>query len=124
MTTGEAGREDTWLTQPRAEDVDVAAVLHALADPARLEIAHILDERGEASCTSLGLPLSPSTVTHHLRTLRDAGVIATRAHGTARISRLRRDDLERRFPGLLPAILGASRPAGGRDAEPADRQGP
>ncbi len=87
-------------------------VLHALADPGRLEIVHILDTRGETSCTALGLPLSPPAVTHHIRSLREAGIIATRTHGTARLSRLRRDDLERRFPGLLTAILGASRPPG------------
>lgn len=108
MSPEQAGRQ-AWLTQPRVEDIDVGTVLHALADPARLEIVHILDARGETSCTALGLPLSPSTVTHHLRILREAGVISTRAHGTARLSRLRRDDLGRRFPGLLTAILGASR---------------
>ncbi len=99
-----------WLPQPDLDDLDVGTVLHALADPARLEIVRILDGRGEATCTSLGLPLSPSTVTHHLRLLRDGGVIATRTEGTTRVSRLRADELERRFPGLLASVLAADAP--------------
>jgi hypothetical protein len=37
--------------------------------------------------------------------LREAGVIEQRREGTARMSRLRRDDLDTRFPGLLDAVL-------------------
>ncbi len=102
---GAAG--DQWLDEADLGSVPVSTVLGALADPARLEIVHRLAERGEASCTSLGLPLSPSTVTHHLRILRESGLIATRVKGTARLSHLRMAEVERRFPGLLPAILGA-----------------
>jgi DNA-binding transcriptional ArsR family regulator len=104
------GDGEHWLEQADLATLPVSTVLDALADPARLEIVHTLAERGEASCTSLGLPLSPSTVTHHLRVLRESGVIATRVKGTARLSHLRADELERRFPGLLPAVLGAPAP--------------
>jgi DNA-binding transcriptional ArsR family regulator len=106
---GSTGGEQ-WLEQADLDAVPVSTVLDALADPARLEIVHRLAERGEASCTSLGLPLSPSTVTHHLRVLRESGLIATRVKGTARLSHLRTAELEGRFPGLLPAILGAPAP--------------
>jgi DNA-binding transcriptional ArsR family regulator len=44
-------------------------------------------------------------MSHHFRVLREAGVIATRNEGTTHINELRRDDLERKFPGLLVAIL-------------------
>jgi hypothetical protein len=40
--------------------------------------------------------------------LRLAGVIAQHDEGTRRISRLRRDDLEQRFPGLLDSVLRAA----------------
>lgn len=99
---------DARLPQPAMEDVEVETVLHALADPTRLAIVRILAARGETRCTALGLAQSPSTVTHHLRVLREAGVIATRVEGTARPSRLRRDELQHRFPGLLDAVLAAS----------------
>jgi hypothetical protein len=40
--------------------------------------------------------------------LRDAGIISQRQEGTARLSRLRTDDLDARFPGVLDAILQAA----------------
>jgi hypothetical protein len=40
--------------------------------------------------------------------LREAGVISQRQDGTARLSRLRSEDLGTRFPGLLEAVLHAS----------------
>jgi DNA-binding transcriptional ArsR family regulator len=49
--------------------------------------------------------VTKSTLTHHFRVLREAGVIEQREEGTARLNSLRRDDLDRRFPGLLDAIL-------------------
>ncbi|MGH7911464.1 MAG: ArsR/SmtB family transcription factor [Candidatus Dormibacteraceae bacterium] len=111
ITSGrEDARADVWLEQADLSSLPVSTVLDALADPARLEIAHLLAERGEASCTSLGLPLAPSTVTHHLRVLRASGLIATRVKGTARLSHLRTEELERRFPGLLRAVLDAAAP--------------
>ena len=51
--------------------------------------------------------MSKSTLTHHFRVLREAGVIEQRADGTARLNSLRREDLEQRFPGLLDAVLGS-----------------
>lgn len=43
--------------------------------------------------------------THHFRVLREAGVIEQQALGTSRLNSLRREDLDRRFPGLLDAVL-------------------
>ncbi|MFI9201355.1 ArsR/SmtB family transcription factor [Streptomyces sp. NPDC053048] len=97
-----------WLPEPDLADVEVGDVLQALADPVRLQIVRLLDRSGEGSCSTLELPVKRSTVSHHLRTLREEGVVSTRVDGNSRFSRLRRDDLERRFPGLLDAILGAT----------------
>jgi DNA-binding transcriptional ArsR family regulator len=100
--------EDTWLPQPELAEVDIGTVLQALADPVRLQIVRLLDATGEGSCTSLEVPVKRSTVSHHLRTLRESGLVATRLVGNTRLSRLRRDDVERRFPGLLGSILDAA----------------
>jgi hypothetical protein len=40
--------------------------------------------------------------------LREAGITRTRVSGTQRLVSLRRDELERRFPGLLDSVLAAS----------------
>ncbi|MFG2222251.1 ArsR/SmtB family transcription factor [Streptomyces sp. NPDC048644] len=56
---------------------------------------------GELACTSFALPVSKSTQSGHFKVLREAGVIRQRDEGTRRLNRLRRDDLDARFPGLL-----------------------
>ncbi len=58
-----------------------------------------------------------STATHHFRVLREAGVIQRRQEETARLSSLRLEDLDERFPGLLDAIL-ESAPAHERPRAP------
>jgi DNA-binding transcriptional ArsR family regulator len=54
---------------------------------------------------AIDLPVTKSTCTHHFKVLREAGVLAQRQVGTARLNTLRRDDLEARFPGLLDTVL-------------------
>ncbi|WP_231591326.1 ArsR/SmtB family transcription factor [Saccharothrix sp. ST-888] len=100
--------QDTWLPQPDLDEVDIGEVLQALADPVRLQIVRLLAAAGEGSCTSLDVPVKRSTVSHHLRTLRESGVVATRLVGNTRLSRLRTAELEERFPGLLVSILAAT----------------
>ena len=41
--------------------------------------------------------------------LREAGLITQEVQGTSRLSSLRREDLDARFPGLLDAVLTAER---------------
>ncbi len=95
------------LHHPAADELELSAVLHALSDPQRLRIVQLLaDEHpNPRPCGTFGLAVSKSTLTHHFRVLREAGVIQQQADGTAKLNSLRRDDLERRFPGLLAAVL-------------------
>jgi DNA-binding transcriptional ArsR family regulator len=100
------------IHQPAASDLDLTAVLAALADPARLDIVRGLAGDGEQRCGAIPTDLAKSTLSHHLRVLREAGVTWTRTEGTQRFVSLRRDDLDARFPGLLDAVLaGAAAPA-------------
>jgi DNA-binding transcriptional ArsR family regulator len=98
------------LTHPTRDELELAAVLHALSDPVRLTMVRHLAS-GERSCGSLDVPVTKSTCTHHFKVLREAGVIAQRQDGRARLNTLRREDLDARFPGVLDAILGAAAPA-------------
>jgi DNA-binding transcriptional ArsR family regulator len=87
----------------------LADVLHALSDPHRLHIVRVLAEDPEPRrCGSLfeELDVAKSTLTHHFRVLREAGVISQHREGTAKLTSLRRDELDRSFPGLLDAVLG------------------
>lgn len=96
------------LAHPTAGAIELAAVLHALSDPMRLQIVAALAAGEERTCKSFELPVVKSTCTHHFRVLREAGVIRQRLQGTTRLNSLRRDDLDARFPGLLDSVLRAS----------------
>jgi DNA-binding transcriptional ArsR family regulator len=96
------------LHHPAAEDIELAAVLHALSDPMRLQIVVGLADGAQRPCGSFGLPVTKSTCTHHFKVLREAGVIRQRLEGTTRLNSLRREDLEQRFPGLLGSVLRAA----------------
>jgi DNA-binding transcriptional ArsR family regulator len=96
------------IPHPAREDLDLAAVLHALSDPVRLEIVAGLARGEERTCGSFDVNVTKSTCTHHFRVLREAGLIRQRQQGTMRLNSLRRDDLEARFPGLLGTILEAA----------------
>jgi DNA-binding transcriptional ArsR family regulator len=94
---------------PATQDLELAAVLHALSDPHRLQIVHALaDEPAPRRCGSFDLDVTKSTLTHHFRVLREAGVIEQRVEGTARLNSLRREDLDQRFPGVLDAVLASA----------------
>lgn len=94
------------LVHPDLKDVSLAAAMHALADPVRLEIISRLVEcpclNASTACTN-GTP--KSTISNHLNVLRAAGLVETRVEGRERINRLRCEDFNARFPGLLPAVL-------------------
>ncbi len=94
---------------PSADEISLERVLYALSDSIRLEIVRHLARVEAASCGELDGGRPKSTVSHHFKVLRDAGLVFTENSGTAHMNRLRRDDVDARFPGLLKAIL--SQPA-------------
>jgi DNA-binding transcriptional ArsR family regulator len=103
-----ASRNATVLEHPARRDLHFPTVLAALADPLRLGIVArlgSLDEDAELPCVAFELPVSKSTQSGHFRVLREAGLIRQRDAGTRRMNRLRRDDIEARFPGLLDLAL-------------------
>ncbi|GAA2719065.1 MULTISPECIES: helix-turn-helix domain-containing protein [Streptomyces] len=96
------------LAHPARDEIRVEGVLHALSDPLRLRIVRALaHEEQDLCCSDFELPVSKSTTTHHFRVLRESGVINQVYQGTAKVSRLRRADLDALFPGLLDAVLTA-----------------
>jgi len=96
------------LHHPAIDDLELAAVLHALSDPQRLQIVSELSiDPTPRPCGSFELGVTKSTSTHHFRVLREAGVISQELQGTSKLTSLRRADLDERFPGLLDAVLGS-----------------
>jgi DNA-binding transcriptional ArsR family regulator len=104
------------ISHPIREQLSLPGVLHALSDPVRLEIVRTLAEGAELACGALEAPVSKSTLSHHLKVLRDAGLTRTRAVGVHRFVSLRAGDVEARFPGLLGCVLEQSERAASRIA--------
>lgn len=93
---------------PTRDEIDLVAVLAALGDPIRIGLVRLLSDGIERGWGDLMVPVAKSTLSHHLRVLRSAGITRTRQEGTRCFVRLRRDDLDARFPGLLTAVLDGS----------------
>ncbi len=100
------------FTHPDIDDVSLHSILAALGDDIRLCIVRKLAE-GEAlpcqSCSPCGV--APSTLSYHFKILRDAGLITTEKKGVSHYNSLRTEDVNKRFPGLLDAILNVQQSA-------------
>ena len=96
------------IPQPSMDSFDLTTILSALADPTRRELLRLTYshmEPVECAVIARNIDVSPATVSHHWRILREAGLTHTRVQGRARFISVRRDEMEQRFPGLLAAIL-------------------
>lgn len=83
-------------------------MLGALADPMRLRIVSSLLKKNSCMSCSEAAPcpdMAKSTLSHHFRILREAGIIRTSKIGVENRNILRIDDINARFPGLLKQIL-------------------
>ncbi|GHC70250.1 ArsR family transcriptional regulator [Streptomyces cinnamoneus] len=95
------------LPEPAVEDIRLEAVMGALSDPLRMGIVRKLlleSERFDHPCGWFGLDRPKSSLTHHFKALREAGVTRQRQYGLERRSHVRVDDLDARFPGLLALV--------------------
>jgi len=85
-------------------------VLEALSDPVRLEMVRRLESAGEpVACADLYDSVSKSTASHHFKVLREAGLTERLTIGGQTHQRLRLDDLEESYPGVVSSIVAASR---------------
>lgn len=70
---------------PREVFAESAALFKAIADPHRLTILATLARAEDEVCVcdfTDGLPLNQPTVSHHLRILREAGLVTCERRGT------------------------------------------
>lgn len=105
------------LPEPAVEELRLEVVLGALSDPLRLGIVRKLlleSESFDHSCGWFGLDRPKSSLTHHFRALREAGITRQRQYGLERRSQVRIEDLNARFPGLLDLVADWTPPAAAR----------
>ena len=93
---------------PDLGEMTLIDVMGALSDPIRVGLVRLLADGRERGWGELRAPVAKSTLSHHLRVLRDAGLTRTRQEGTRCYVALRQADLQKRFPGLLRAVLAAA----------------
>ena len=77
---------------PDIADIELVDVLRAVADPIRLEIIRVLAD-GEAhpkTAADWGFDVHKSTLSHHFKALREAGVTLTIVDGRTHAIQLRR----------------------------------
>ncbi|MDH6604697.1 DNA-binding transcriptional ArsR family regulator [Streptomyces sp. SAI-208] len=96
------------VSHPDLEEVTLAAVLSALGDPVRLHVMGVLADGNEHVRTDFTVRIAQSTFSHHMKTLREAGLTWQRMEGTRCYVTLRKEAL-RRFPAVLESVLAAER---------------
>jgi DNA-binding transcriptional ArsR family regulator len=100
------------LVHPALEDITVEGILHALSDPARVEIfTRMADAVCSANCVTFahvaGKAIPKSTLSQHFKVLREAGLVRSERIGVEMQNTSRCTEINSRFPGLLPAIISA-----------------
>lgn len=95
---------------PAIKDLRLENILYALSDPVRLSVVQQLDTNRQMTCGEFSAcgTRGKSTMTHHFKVLRDAGIIHTEIDGREHQTTLRKKELDARFPGLLDTILKAA----------------
>lgn len=89
------------------DEVDVLTALSAVADPVRIRLLRELagSPVWTRSCGSFDVPVGKAALSHHFAVLRGAGLVEQRDEGPRRVNRLRREEFDARFPGLLDLVL-------------------
>ncbi|OAH09271.1 ArsR/SmtB family transcription factor [Streptomyces jeddahensis] len=91
------------------DEVPILTALAALADPVRIQLVRELAGSPEwtRTCGSFDVPVGKAALSHHFGVLRAAGLVEQRDEGPKRVNRLRREEFDARFPGLLELVLRA-----------------
>jgi DNA-binding transcriptional ArsR family regulator len=90
----------------------VEAILHALSDPVRVAIfADIVGSNCSQNCSNFlnvsEKPIPKSTLSQHFKALREAGLIRGERRGVEMHNTSRCAEIDKRFPGLIMAIVNA-----------------
>jgi DNA-binding transcriptional ArsR family regulator len=100
------------LFHPSVEDVSVEAILHALSDPTRVAIlSEIVGSECSRNCSNFlnvsEKDIPKSTLSQHFKILREAGLVRGERRGVEMRNTSRCTEIDRRFPGLIAAIVNA-----------------
>jgi DNA-binding transcriptional ArsR family regulator len=100
------------LHHPAIEDITIEGIFHALSDPVRFAIyLDIAASDCSQTCSDFlkvnKRSIPKSTLSQHFKILRESGLIRAERRGVEMHNISRCIEINKRFPGLLPAILTA-----------------
>ncbi|MER6016402.1 ArsR/SmtB family transcription factor [Streptomyces bluensis] len=98
-----------YFAQPDVDEIEILDVMKALSDEVRMRLISVLADGEYHACRpeEFDIGVQKSTLSHHFKVLRKAGLTMTRLEGRNHQVRLRREDLAQRFPGLLDSVIAA-----------------
>ncbi|MES2502170.1 MAG: metalloregulator ArsR/SmtB family transcription factor [Pseudomonadota bacterium] len=97
------------IKHPTIDQVELTDIMYALADPTRLEIVALLAKAGrKLTCGEIDLNRPKSSMSHHFKILRSAGLVETVIEGTEHMNTLRLEEIEQKYPGILSAVIKAT----------------
>lgn len=103
-----------WFHQPVSMTSTLTDASSVLADPLRRRIVELLAQEELCTCHLVAaLGAKQPTISHHLRVLREAGVVDSEPHGRFTYYRLLPDALDRLADGLAE-LAAAARTAADR----------
>jgi DNA-binding transcriptional ArsR family regulator len=116
------------LFHPSIEDVTVEGILHALSDPVRVAIfAQVVASGCPQNCSDFmqvsERVIPKSTLSQHFKALREAGLIRGERIGVEMRNTSRCAEIEKRFPGLVMAIVNAHNVQAAGEARGRKRKG-
>lgn len=96
------------IHHPSLAQITLTDIMYALSDPTRLEIvARLAKADRKMTCGEFDLNRPKSSLSHHFKILRAAGLVETMIEGTEHMNTLRLSEIEEKFPGVLSAVLQA-----------------
>ena len=100
------------LAHPSLDDITLEGILHALSDEVRVAIfvgiaGSQCSQRCSVFATVSEREVPKSTLSQHFKLLREAGLIRSERRGVEMLNTSRCNEIETRFPGLIPAIVNA-----------------
>lgn len=93
------------LYHPPIEEVTIDGILYALSDPVRRTLLFAIMGCDGMNGKQAGADLPPSTLSFHLKILRETGLIRSEKRGVEVFNTGRKAEIEEHFPQLLHSIF-------------------
>ena len=92
------------VTHPNVNDVPVAQIMSALGSPVRLAVVRALLDGQVHQGSEFDFGVAQSTLSNHVKILREAGIVQNDPQGTRCLMSLRVSELDERFPGFVEQL--------------------